>query len=66
VRIVFDQAETEGLSDAARHAATGDPLLAFVLLDLAGRGFDLEGCRIWSDMRVELGLAGDAQECSVA
>ncbi|MGW4898393.1 hypothetical protein ACWEQL_40060 [Kitasatospora sp. NPDC004240] len=56
MRMVFDPAEAEGLRAAARDAALEDPTLAYVLLDLADRGVDLDTCRTWDDLRAERGV----------
>lgn len=56
MRMVFDPAEAEGLRATARDAALEDPTLAYVLLDLADRGVDLNACRTWDDIRTERGL----------
>ncbi|GAA0703127.1 hypothetical protein GCM10010193_67460 [Kitasatospora atroaurantiaca] len=66
MRIVFDPTEAEGLRASARDAALEDPTLAYVLLDLADRGVDLNECRTWEDIRVERGLVQTADEQRVA
>jgi hypothetical protein len=54
--IVFDPEEADGLRDAARAEFPGNPSLAYVLLQLADDGIDLEKCRPWEDIRAERGL----------
>ncbi|GJF32166.1 hypothetical protein KNE206_48660 [Kitasatospora sp. NE20-6] len=54
--MVFDPSEAEGLRAVARDAVPEDPTLAYVLLDLADRGVDLNACRTWDDIRAERGL----------
>ncbi|WP_405014960.1 hypothetical protein [Kitasatospora sp. NBC_01539] len=54
--MVFDPTEAEALRSTARDAALEDPTLAYVLLDLADRGVDLDACRTWDDIRAERGL----------
>ncbi|MEU8927384.1 hypothetical protein AB0D10_41800 [Kitasatospora sp. NPDC048545] len=59
MRMVFDPDEAEGLRATARDAALEDPTLAYVLLDVADRGVDLNRCRTWDDIKAERGLAED-------
>ncbi|MEU9045287.1 MULTISPECIES: hypothetical protein [unclassified Kitasatospora] len=61
MRMVFDPDEAEALRATARDAALEDPTLAYVLLDLADRGIDLNGCRTWDDIKAEGGLVNDTQ-----
>ncbi|MEU6236285.1 hypothetical protein [Kitasatospora sp. NPDC047058] len=56
MRMVFDPSEADGLRATARDAALEDPTLAYVLLDLADRGVDLNGCRTWDDIKIERGI----------
>jgi hypothetical protein len=54
--ITFDPDEAEGLRQSARAEFPGNPALAYVLLQLADEGIDLEKCRAWEDIRAERGL----------
>ena len=56
MRMVFDPTEAEGLRATARDAALEDPTLAYVLLDLADRGVDLNDRRTWEDIKAERGI----------
>ncbi|MFD9630098.1 hypothetical protein [Streptomyces violascens] len=55
-RIVFDPAEAESLRKSARGQFPENPALAYVLLQLADEGIDLDKCRTWDDIRAERGL----------
>ncbi|MEU9129912.1 hypothetical protein AB0D08_17690 [Kitasatospora sp. NPDC048540] len=54
--MVFDPAEAGQLRATARDTALEDPTLAYVLLDLAEHGVDLNACRTWEDIRSERGI----------
>ncbi|MFF4821380.1 hypothetical protein ACFY2K_43135 [Kitasatospora sp. NPDC001309] len=53
---MFDPDEAEGLRATARDAALEDPTLAYVLLDLADRGVDLNARHTWDDIKTERGI----------
>ncbi|MFI5534209.1 hypothetical protein ACWCYY_38570 [Kitasatospora sp. NPDC001664] len=62
MHLTFDPAEADGLREAARDAALEDPRLAYVLLDLAEHGVDLNRCRTWDEIRAERGLPDDQEQ----
>jgi len=62
MHLTFDPAEADALRSAAHDAALEDPMLAYVLLDLADRGVALDNCRTWDDIRAERGLAEDSEQ----
>lgn len=55
--LVFDPDEQQQLRDAARTEFPGNPALAYVLESLASEGIDLDKCRDWEGLRLELGVA---------
>jgi hypothetical protein len=56
MQLVFNTAERDALRADARELALADPGVAYVLERLASEGIDLEACRDWEDLRLELGL----------
>ncbi|MFF2042787.1 helix-turn-helix transcriptional regulator [Kitasatospora sp. NPDC058170] len=60
MRTVFDSAEADAMRAAARDAAPEDPTLAYVLLDLADRGIDLNGRHTWAELKAQRGLSEDS------
>ncbi|MCP2309263.1 hypothetical protein [Kitasatospora paracochleata] len=62
--MVFDPSEADALRATARDAALEDPTLAYVLLDLADRGIDLNASRTWDDIKAERGITQAAAPAS--
>ncbi|MFE6853855.1 hypothetical protein ACFVDH_24050 [Streptomyces sp. NPDC057674] len=60
--LTFNETEQRELRDAARAEFPGNPVLAYVLENLAAEGIDLDRCRDWDDIRVDKGLPEHADE----
>lgn len=55
-RITFDPDEAEQLRTSARERVATEPALAYVLLQLADEGIDLEKCTPWEELRERYGM----------